>query len=115
MTAWRTTSRSRRGSRWGVRTHGPQDRFGAILYIEKEGFAELLAADRVQERWDIAVASSKGYSVRAARKLLVTLATRHRVPVLVAHDFDPGLAKAPSSSSPASPTHELPELKGSVG
>jgi len=71
-----------------IPTHGPRDRFGAILYIEKEGFAEQLAADRVQERWDIAICSSKGYSVRAARHALVTMATRNDVPVLVAHDFD---------------------------
>lgn len=69
-------------------THGPRDRFGAILYIEKEGFAEQLAADRVAERWDLAICSSKGYSVDAARHLLVTLAERHGCRVLVAHDFD---------------------------
>lgn len=69
-------------------TYGPRDCYGAILYIEKEGFAEQLRAARVQERWDIAIASSNGYSVRAARQALVALAARHQVRVLVAHDFD---------------------------
>ena len=69
-------------------TYGPEDRFGSILYIEKEGFAEQLSADFVQERWDVAVASSKGYSVRAARRALIEMARRWGVTVLVAHDFD---------------------------
>jgi hypothetical protein len=69
-------------------THGPRDCFGAVLYIEKEGFSEQLAADRLAERWDLAICSSKGYSVRAARTALVTLARRNGVRVLVAHDFD---------------------------
>jgi hypothetical protein len=69
-------------------THGPENRFDAILYVEKEGFAEQLAAARVQERWDIAVASCKGYSVHAARRLVRALHDRYDVPILVAHDFD---------------------------
>jgi hypothetical protein len=69
-------------------THGPTNRFGAILYIEKEGFAEQIAAAGVIERWDIAIASCKGYSVHAARELLRSLQDEHGVRVLVAHDFD---------------------------
>lgn len=69
-------------------TYGPRDRFGAILYIEKEGFSEQLAADNVAERWDLAICSSKGYSVDAARRVLAELAERNGCRVLVAHDFD---------------------------
>jgi hypothetical protein len=70
-------------------TSGPKDRFGAVLYIEKEGFSELLEADRIAARFDLAVMSCKGYSVRAGRKLLVAWAREHPdVKVLVAHDFD---------------------------
>jgi hypothetical protein len=72
--------------RW--QTYGPRDRYSAILYIEKEGFSEQLAADRLAERWDLAICSSKGYSVKAARTALVTLARRNGVRPLVAHDFD---------------------------
>jgi hypothetical protein len=52
------------------------------------GFAEQLAADRLEDRWDIAVASCKGYSVKAARRLLSELRLAHGIPVLVGHDFD---------------------------
>jgi hypothetical protein len=72
----------------GYPTHGPQNRFSAILYIEKEGFAEQLEAAGVRQRWDIAIASCKGYSVDAARDLMRELHERYGVPVLVAHDFD---------------------------
>lgn len=73
----------------GWATSGPEFRFGAVLYIEKEGFSEQLTADQIGERWDLAVLSSKGYSVRAARKLLVTWAKQHpEIKILVAHDFD---------------------------
>jgi hypothetical protein len=71
-----------------VPTYGPEDRFGSILYIEKEGFQEQVSAANVQERWDLAIASSKGYSVRAARRALIELALTWDVTVLVAHDFD---------------------------
>jgi hypothetical protein len=71
-----------------VPTYGPEDRYGSILYIEKEGFQEQVSAANVQERWDLAIASSKGYSVRAARRALIDLALQWDVTVLVAHDFD---------------------------
>ena len=69
-------------------TCGPVDRFGAILYIEKEGFGPLLASTRLAERWDLAIASCKGYSVQAARRLIKALHDGYKVPVFVVHDFD---------------------------
>jgi len=65
-------------------TKGPGSRFGAVLFIEKEGFDEILAAARIADRYDIAVMSTKGLSVTASR----FLADRLRVPLLVLHDFD---------------------------
>ena len=65
-------------------TKGPGNRFGAVLFIEKEGFDEILAAARIADRYDIAVMSTKGLSVTASR----FLADRLRVPLLVLHDFD---------------------------
>ncbi|MFV2063517.1 MAG: hypothetical protein ACC726_08380 [Chloroflexota bacterium] len=65
-------------------TRGPTDRFGAILFIEKEGFDELLAAAHIAERYDIAIMSTKGMSVTAGRELVDRLG----VPLLVLHDFD---------------------------
>jgi hypothetical protein len=41
-------------------TMGPENRFKTILYIEKEGFAELFEAAEIQERFDVMVMSNKG-------------------------------------------------------
>ena len=65
-------------------TKGPSNRFDAVLLIEKEGFDEILRAARIAERYDIAVMSTKGMSVTAARLLV----DRLYVPLLVLHDFD---------------------------
>lgn len=65
-------------------TVGPTDRFSAILFIEKEGFNEQLAEARIAQRYDVAIASTKGMSVTAIRALIDRLA----VPVYVLHDFD---------------------------
>jgi hypothetical protein len=68
-------------------TRGPANRFRFALFIEKEGFAPLLEASRIAERYDIAVMSTKGMSVTAARKLVEEL-SRCGVTTLVCHDFD---------------------------
>ncbi len=68
-------------------TSGPEHRFSTVLFIEKEGFAPLLEAAQIAERFDIAIMSTKGMSTTAARLLLDRLAPRiHKV--LVLHDFD---------------------------
>ncbi|MGH6864886.1 MAG: hypothetical protein ACREDO_01600 [Methyloceanibacter sp.] len=48
-------------------TRGPKNRYGAILFIEKEGFLPLFKAVSLAERYDLAVMSTKGMSVTAAR------------------------------------------------
>ena len=68
-------------------TTGPENRYSAILFVEKEGFNALLAQARIAERFDIAIMSTKGMSTTAARLLLDRLAPRIDK-VLVAHDFD---------------------------
>ncbi len=68
-------------------TTGPENRYSAVLFIEKEGFNALLAQARIAERFDIAIMSTKGMSTTAARLLLDRLAPRIDK-VLVAHDFD---------------------------
>jgi Topoisomerase 6 subunit A/Spo11, Toprim domain len=68
-------------------TSGPENRFGNILFIEKEGFHPLLQATQLQERFDVAVMSTKGMSVTAARKLLDEL-TPFVENIFVLHDFD---------------------------
>ena len=67
-------------------TLGPENRYGAILFIEKEGFMELFAAVKLAERYDLALMSTKGMSTTAARELVDNLACD--VPLLVLHDFD---------------------------
>ena len=68
-------------------TTGPENRYSAVLFIEKEGFNALLAQARIAERFDIAIMSTKGMSTTAARLLVDRLAPRIDK-VLVAHDFD---------------------------
>jgi hypothetical protein len=65
-------------------THGPTNRYGAILFIEKEGFGALLKSARIAERYDVALMSTKGMSVVASRRLVDRLG----IPLLVLHDFD---------------------------
>jgi hypothetical protein len=68
-------------------TTGPINRFQHILFIEKEGFSALLEQARIAERFDVAIMSTKGMSVTAARMLLDRLSP-YIASVLVAHDFD---------------------------
>ena len=67
-------------------THGPKNRFGAILYIEKEGFLPLLEQAAFAERFDLAIMSSKGMGTTAVRTLIESVC--HQVKILVLHDFD---------------------------
>ena len=69
-------------------TLGPEHRYNTILFIEKEGFDPLFAAEHLAERYDLAIMSTKGMSVTAARELLDLLAKRGIEQVLVLHDFD---------------------------
>jgi hypothetical protein len=71
-----------------IPTVGPKARFGHVLFIEKEGFDLLIDRARIAQRFDLAIASCKGYSVKAARRLIRWLHRRFDVPVLVVHDFD---------------------------
>jgi hypothetical protein len=68
-------------------TRGPGSRYRAVLFLEKEGFNSLLEAARIAERFDIAIMSTKGMSVTAARTLVEQLSAEG-VTILVAHDFD---------------------------
>lgn len=78
----------------GVETRGPMHRFGAVLFVEKEGFAPLFKAVKLAERFDLAIMSTKGVSVTAARNLVDDLAEYarkklgHPLPLLLMLDFD---------------------------
>ena len=69
-------------------TSGHEHRYGAVLFIEKEGFTPLLQQARIAEKYDIAILSTKGMSVGAARRLVDELCGRHELPLLIARDFD---------------------------
>lgn len=68
-------------------TCGPSNRYSAILFVEKEGFNELFAEVKLAERFDLAIMSTKGQTVVAARRL-VDEQCAGNVPVLVLHDLD---------------------------
>ncbi len=67
------------------------NRYGAILFIEKQGFAPLFEQMRLAERYDISVMSTKGMSVTASRSLVDTICATcaaQQIPLLVLRDFD---------------------------
>ncbi len=72
----------------GYPTHGPKNRYGDILFIEKEGFGPLLDAVNLAGRYDLAIMSTKGTSVTAARELVDKLCSTHGIRLFVLHDFD---------------------------
>src|SRR3954447_24778524 len=83
------------GSRYLVRerhggwaTCGPDDRFGAVLFVEKEGFTPLFRRVRLAERYDLAIMSTKGLSTTAARQLVDHFVGEKQVPVFCVRDFD---------------------------
>ena len=88
VSAHTVTSPSPRVDQSQYPTFGPQDRFGAVLFIEKEGFLPLLEEVRLAERFDLAIMSTKGVSNIASRQLVDDLCCQHKIPLLVLHDFD---------------------------
>ena len=82
------TIRSAGISSTDVKTIGPSGRYGAVLFLEKEGFTQILEAAKIAERYDIAIMSTKGMSVTAARILAEELCGRRKLPLFVLHDFD---------------------------
>jgi hypothetical protein len=68
-------------------THGPVNRYENVLFIEKEGFDELFEAVKLAERYDLAIMSTKGVSVTAARLLLDKIMPQINK-VFVLHDLD---------------------------
>ena len=71
-----------------IDTCGPAGRYGAMFYIEKEGFDPVIAAAELAERFDLAIMSCKGMSVTAARELIDETCCRYGIPLFVLHDFD---------------------------
>ncbi len=73
------------------RTFGPEHRYGAILFCEKETFLPLFEAEHLAERYDIAIMSTKGFSNTASRTVIDALCNADHeagLPLFVLHDFD---------------------------
>lgn len=68
-------------------TKGPKNRYGAILFIEKEGFNELFKQAEIASKYDLCIMSTKGMSTTAARQLVDELCVND-LPLFVLHDFD---------------------------
>jgi hypothetical protein len=68
--------------------HGPKGNFGAVLFCEKEGFDPLLRQAKIANKFDLAIMSTKGMSVTAARRLADEMCHEHDIPLLLLHDFD---------------------------
>jgi hypothetical protein len=71
-----------------VLTSGAEGNFGAVMFVEKEGFMPLFEHVQLGERFDLAIMSTKGMATTAARRLVETLCGDSGVPLLVLHDFD---------------------------
>jgi DNA topoisomerase VI subunit B len=71
----------------GCPTCGPGNRYRFALFVEKQGFDALLAAGAIATRYDLALMSTKGMSVTAARQLVEKLSACD-VTILVLRDFD---------------------------
>jgi hypothetical protein len=71
-----------------VETRGPSGNFGAVLFVEKEGFTPLFDRVNLGNRYDIAIKSTKGMSVTAARHLADEMCGRYNIPLFVLRDFD---------------------------
>jgi DNA topoisomerase VI subunit B len=85
-----------------VETHGPEGRYGGVLFIEKEGFMPLMETAKIGEKFDLLVTSSKGFSVTAARRLIDVLCGKLGLPLFILHDFDIsgfGIAKTLTTDS----------------
>ena len=65
-------------------TRGARNRISAVLICEKEGFDDLLEAESIPNRYDLALMSTKGISARAARDLARGLG----VQCFTLHDMD---------------------------
>jgi hypothetical protein len=65
----------------------PEYTFDKILYVEKEGEWPKLQAAKLAERYDMAIASSKGYPVEAVRELFAQ-AEGGEYQLFVFHDAD---------------------------
>ena len=68
----------------------PEWIFNKVLYIEKEGFFNVLKDNKLPEKFDMALLTSKGYASRAIKDLLDTIGadTEEAITFFCIHDAD---------------------------
>ena len=66
----------------------PDRRFGGVLFIEKEGFHQSIMESGILEKYDLALASTKGQPNIAIRALLDNMAANPEFKVFTITDFD---------------------------
>jgi hypothetical protein len=87
----------------------PEYTFDKILYVEKEGEWPKFQAAKLAERYDMAVASAKGYPVEAVRELF-SRAERGDYQLFVFHDADIdgyNIARVMSEATRRMPYHNV--------
>ena len=64
--------------------------FNKVLYIEKEGFFNILKDNKIPEKYDMALLTSKGYASRAVKDLLDTIGedSEEEITIFCVHDAD---------------------------
>lgn len=70
-----------------IDTFGAANRYSAVLFLEKEGFNELLQSAGILEKYDLAIMSTKGVPNKAACDLIEQL-DNQGVKIFALHDFD---------------------------
>jgi hypothetical protein len=72
-----------------VKIIGPSGNYNGLLFIEKEGFDELIVKEaKIPDEFDLAYMSTKGMTVTAARELADNICHHYDIPLLTLHDFD---------------------------
>lgn len=71
-----------------IKTIGPTNRFQGVLFIEKEGFNEILKDAGIAEKYDIAIMSTKGMPTGACSQLLQEFNVEDDFKIFALHDFD---------------------------
>ncbi len=68
----------------------PKWTFNKVLYIEKEGFFNILKDNKIPEKYDMALLTSKGYASRAVKDLLDSMSntTEEEITFFCIHDAD---------------------------
>ena len=71
-----------------VDTYGPHGAYGAVLYIEKEGFMALIDEVKLAQRFDLAIMSCEGHERHCRARIGRRGLPRWHIPLFILRDFD---------------------------